>query len=75
MECQINNMISKIYKSNYPIWKAGTLKNKTKEEIEKDFIKQNSYKRKPDNSLTNLEKRKRKLQKRFKKLNPNLFNK
>ena len=47
-------MISKIYNSNSPIWQAGTLKNKTKEEIEKDFSKQNSHKRKPNNSLSNL---------------------
>jgi hypothetical protein len=68
-------MISKIYKSNIPIWEAGTLKGEKLKKIKENFNKQNSYKRKPDNSLTNDMKTKKRLQARFRELNPHLFNK
>ena len=62
MECQINNMISKIYKSNKAIWKAGSLKDKTKNEIQKEFDKQNKIKlSKVKRRLTPLEKAKKRI--------------
>jgi hypothetical protein len=62
MECQINNMISKIYKSNKAIWKAGSLKDKTKNEIQKEFDKQNKIKpSKFKRRLTPLEKAKKRI--------------
>ena len=62
MECQINNMISKIYKSNKAIWKAGSLKDKTKNEIQKEFNKQNKIKlSKVKRRLTPLEKAKKRI--------------
>lgn len=62
MECQINNMISKIYKSNKAIWKAGSLKDKTKNKIQKEFDKQNKNKpSKVKRRLTPLEKAKKRI--------------
>ena len=55
-------MISKIYNSNYAIWKAGSLKDKTKNEIQKDFDKQNKTKpNKVKRRLTPLEKAKKRI--------------
>jgi hypothetical protein len=62
-------MISKIYSSNIPIFKADTLKGNTKKEIETNFNKQNSFKRKINHTqLSDLEKYKKRLIKRYKQL-------
>jgi hypothetical protein len=73
MECQINNMISKIYNSNYAIWKVGSLKNKTKEEIKKEFDTKLGATPKYKKSVPNNNKRRKILAEKFKQLNPHLF--
>jgi len=60
-------MISKIYKSSKAIWKAGSLKDKTKNEIQKEFDKQNKIKpSKVKKRLTPLERAKKKIKLRNK---------
>lgn len=54
-------MISNIYESNKAIWKAGSLKNKSKNQIQKEFDKQNKIKSsKVKIRLTPLERAKKK---------------
>lgn len=66
-------MISKIYNSNYAIWEAGTLKNKSKSEIKKDFDKKLGATPKYKKSVPNDNKRRKRLAEKFKQLNPHLF--
>jgi len=66
-------MISNIYKSNYAIWEAGSLKGKSKSDINKEFKIKLEAKPKYKKTVSNDIKRRNKLAARFKELNPHLF--